>query len=123
MTSALVVPKVTFDTTDTTGTQDAMDAMTPGTVPGLLADILAELRAATLASKPLPILLSATAAAEFVGLSRSGFYREVSAGTIPRPCETESGPRWKRNDLERWAERLKPRHRAKQEAVAAHPTN
>lgn len=79
-------------------------------VPALLADILAELRAR---NAPPPLMLAAKDAAELLGIGQTSFYAAVSGGDLPKPCDTPGGPRWKRSDLERWVERLKPRHRAR----------
>lgn len=62
------------------------------------------------AAAPPPLLLEPRAAWTFLGVSKSAFYRLVAAGDLPAAVNVPgAGPRWRRADLERWAERLKPR--------------
>jgi predicted DNA-binding transcriptional regulator AlpA len=54
-------------------------------------------------------LLSQPEAWAFCGLSRSVWFRLKSAGKLPPPVgSATSNPRWRRADLQRWIERLKP---------------
>src|SRR5262245_46100452 len=60
-------------------------------------------------AKPLPLLLSQPQAIEYLGVSRPTFYRLKSAGKLPKPVQVEgSGLRYRRADLEKYVERLKP---------------
>lgn len=76
-----------------------------------LGAVLSELRAIRTALEAPPsepaLLLGATAAAALCGLSRSSFFRGVSAGELPAPVASPSGPRWRRADIIKWCERLK----------------
>lgn len=61
---------------------------------------------------PVPLLLDQPAAIAYTGLSRSGWFRLKSADLLPRPVHVEgSGDRWRRKDLDAWAERQKPRRK------------
>jgi predicted DNA-binding transcriptional regulator AlpA len=62
------------------------------------------------APKPVPLLLDQPAAIEFLGLSRSGWFRLKAAGRLPRPVSVPGagvGQHWRRRDLERFVEGLK----------------
>ncbi len=66
------------------------------------------------------LLLDLNETVQLTGVSRSGVYRGVEAGTFPAPVRQpgNSRPFWRRKDLERWAERLRPgRPRARREPV------
>jgi predicted DNA-binding transcriptional regulator AlpA len=52
----------------------------------------------------LPLLLDATEAAEFVGVSRSSFYRLDLSGVVPSPIRLSKFRRWSRPELRRWVE-------------------
>jgi predicted DNA-binding transcriptional regulator AlpA len=67
-----------------------------------------------------PLLISEPWA--YVGLSRSAFYRLMSAGEAPRPVPL-SGTRlrWRRADLDAWVSRLKPGARRRRACRAAEP--
>ena len=52
-----------------------------------------------------PRLLRAEAAAYYVGLGRTKFLELVDAGTIAQPSD-EDPPRWKREDLDDYADSL-----------------
>lgn len=56
-----------------------------------------------------PLTFTQAEAARYAGLSRSGWFRLKSAGLLPKPVHVPGvGVRYRRSDLERWAERLKP---------------
>jgi predicted DNA-binding transcriptional regulator AlpA len=79
-----------------------------------LDKLLAALRQAIEAEggRPIPLLLDNRGAWEFLGLSRSSWFRLKSSKGFPRPVEVEGvGPRYRRQDLEHWAGRLKASHR------------
>lgn len=78
---------------------------------GIDLDALADAIAERLAARTrLPALLDQQAAMAFVGLSRSGWFRARSAGSLPKPVFIEgNGDRWRRKDLEEWVDRQKPR--------------
>jgi predicted DNA-binding transcriptional regulator AlpA len=66
------------------------------------------------APAPVPLLLSQLAAIKYVGLSRSAWYRLRSVGKLPRPVSVPGcGPHWRRADLDRWAENVRPAGRQK----------
>jgi excisionase family DNA binding protein len=80
--------------------------------PATLDRVVELLRQLRDVAGPPPLLLSAEQSWTYLGLSRSTFYRSVSAGTLPQPVGVEgSGPRWRRQDLDRFVERLKPSRR------------
>ncbi len=61
----------------------------------------------------------------FVGLSRSAWYRLVSAGQAPAPVSLPgTRPRWRTADLSRWVQTLRPlRRRARHEDSEAEPAD
>ncbi len=62
--------------------------------------------------KPMPQTFDQTEAREYVGLSRSGWFRAKSAGLVPKPIFIEgNGERWRRRDLDAWIQRMKPRRK------------
>lgn len=79
------------------------------------AELLAAVRAAIaeeLAAASVPQLLDGVQARKYVGLSRSGWFRALSAGRLPKPVFVEgSGERFRRVDLDKFVERLKPRRK------------
>ncbi|MCE9635768.1 MAG: helix-turn-helix domain-containing protein [Planctomycetes bacterium] len=52
----------------------------------------------------LPLLLDATEAADFLGVSRSSFYRLDLSGVVPSPIRLSKFRRWSRPELRRWVE-------------------
>lgn len=85
--------------------------MPPPSEPIALVEQLADRIVAALreAASPVPMLLDAEQAAAYAGVSRSGWYRLVAAGVIPQAIRIEGvGPRWRRSDIDRWVERLRP---------------
>ncbi len=55
------------------------------------------------------LLLSQSEAWNYLGLSRSAWYRLRSAGKVPLPVSVfGAGPHWRRADLDNWVSRLKP---------------
>ena len=59
-----------------------------------------------------PLLLTTRQAWQHLGVSRAAFFRLRSADLIPAPVHVPgSGLRYRRADLERWAEKLKPARR------------
>ena len=54
-------------------------------------------------TKDPPLLLRASEAAAFVGVSRSEFYRLDITGQVPRPVRFGKVKRWGREILRRWA--------------------
>ena len=84
-----------------------MPADTTPDVKALVAELAEALR-----DRPMPLLLTAEQAWSFLGVSRSTFWRLLSAGDLPEAVSVPgSGPRWKRADLERWTDKLKARRR------------
>ena len=62
--------------------------------------------------EPVPLLLTQEQAWRYVGLRRSAWYELRSAGELPDGIEIPgAGLRWRRSDLERWVEKLKPGRR------------
>jgi hypothetical protein len=62
------------------------------------------------ALETIPALLDGAQARRYVGLSKSGWHRARSAGLLPKPVLVEgSGDRYRRADLDKFVERLKPR--------------
>lgn len=63
-------------------------------------------------AKPAPVfglLLDIKALVAFTGLSRSALYRLIGADLFPKATLIDgAGKRWKRKEVERWAEKLKP---------------
>ena len=63
--------------------------------------------------KPVPVpvfglFLDVKALAAFTGLSRSALYRLIGAEQFPKPVMIQgAGKRWRRRDVERWAENLR----------------
>jgi predicted DNA-binding transcriptional regulator AlpA len=57
----------------------------------------------------------------YCGVSRSAFYRLLSADKAPSPVSLPgSRPRWRRSDLDRWIASLKPaRHKTKPLGMSA----
>jgi predicted DNA-binding transcriptional regulator AlpA len=56
-----------------------------------------------------PALLSAKQAADLLGVSRTAFWCLRQTGKIPSPVALLTGhPRWRRSDLLRFVERLRP---------------
>lgn len=47
----------------------------------------------------LPILLSDSATAELLGISRATVWRRVADGTLPRPLKLGGATRWRRDEL------------------------
>ena len=79
----------------------------PADPKALLTELLAAVREA--ATMPPPQLLDADQTAAYCGLSRSGMYRLLAADDFPIPVRPEGSlPRWKRSDLDKWIDRLKP---------------
>jgi predicted DNA-binding transcriptional regulator AlpA len=61
------------------------------------------------AAMPVPALLDGVRAMNYLGLSRSGWFRAKSAVGFPRPVRVEgSGLRWRRSDLDEWVSRMRP---------------
>jgi predicted DNA-binding transcriptional regulator AlpA len=60
------------------------------------------------ADRPLPLLLTQQQAWMFLGVSRSAWFRLRGAGRLPRPVAPDGALLWRRADLDRWAERLRP---------------
>jgi predicted DNA-binding transcriptional regulator AlpA len=80
--------------------------MTATTIPGIDA-ITQAIRDAAAPTDP-PLTMPADDAARLIGISRASLYRGVSSGAIPGPVQTAGGPRWRRADLVRYVERLRP---------------
>jgi predicted DNA-binding transcriptional regulator AlpA len=60
------------------------------------------------APAPVPLLLNQLAAIQYLGLSRSAWYRLRSAEKLPKPVSVPScGPHWRRADLDKWVKRLR----------------
>lgn len=74
------------------------------------AELVAPKSAADLiAAKMAALLLDQRGAWQLLGVSRSAFFRLKSAGLLPKPVRVEGvGVRYRRADLERWTEKLKP---------------
>jgi hypothetical protein len=84
-----------------------------------LAAAVAERLADRLApTATLPLLLAQRQAREFCGLGRTSWFEARSAGLIPEPVTVNGQQLWRRGDLERWAERLRP-GRTRRRAAAA----
>lgn len=76
------------------------------------AELLDAVRAAVVEAAAMPRLLDGKAAMRYVGLSKSAWFRAKSAGLIPAPVYVEgSGDRYRRSDLDKFVERLKPRRK------------
>lgn len=74
-----------------------------------LVDAVAQAVADRLAA-PAAQTFDQPGAIAYSGLPRSTWFRLRSAGKLPAPVEVEgTGPRWRRSDLDKWLERLKPR--------------
>src|SRR5689334_16687581 len=89
--------------------QHAAPASAPG-VAEIAREMLAQLRAE---AKPAPLLLdgkSTPTAWEFIGISRSEFFRLKAAGKVPDAVALpgRSTGAWRREDLEAFVKRLKP---------------
>lgn len=93
-----------------------------------LAEVLAQVQALAaelqalkgLVGRPLPLLLRADEAAALLGMSRNSFDRKWKAGDLPQPVLTGDGEkwqRWKRKQLEQYAEKLGPGRRVRRRAV------
>ncbi len=52
----------------------------------------------------VPLTLSATDAASFIGVSRSQWYKMDSAGETPMPIKVGGRMRWRRRELGAWVE-------------------
>lgn len=59
-------------------------------------------------SEPQPYAMPVDAAAQFCGVSRNTLLREVNAGNAPAPVRIRGKKVWRRPDLERWLDSLKP---------------
>ncbi len=80
----------------------------------LVAAVVADALAAGVQGRPAPLLLTTAEAIQFTGVSRAGFFRLRSADKLPKPVAVEGiGVRYRRADLEKWAERLKAERRTK----------
>jgi predicted DNA-binding transcriptional regulator AlpA len=89
----------------------------PPTLDPILA-ALGEIRDALRAPSEPSLSLGLAEVIRFTGQSRSSIYRGISDQSFPAPVATPGGPKWRRSDLVRWSERLKPvKRRAKGEAV------
>ena len=67
---------------------------------------------ATVTVAPVPLLLGPREAHQYLGISRSAYYRLISAGELPAPVEVPgAGPHWRRADLDKWVARLGRRRR------------
>ena len=92
--------------------QQAATDLAPDQLDDLAGRIADRLRAVaeTLPYRPasLPLLLGQRAAWEFVGVSRSEWFRLKAADKLPAPVSLDgSRPMWRRADLERYVERLR----------------
>ena len=66
---------------------------------------------ATKVPRPDVVLLRASEVMELAGISRSGLYRAIAAGTFPRPVKL--GVRrvvWRLSDVQRWLDKQPPRN-------------
>ncbi|MCE9560428.1 MAG: hypothetical protein K8U57_00075 [Planctomycetes bacterium] len=62
--------------------------------------------------RPQPQTFAQPDAWQYLGLSRSAWFRAKSADLLPRPIHIEgTGDRWRRKDLDQWLERQKPRRK------------
>jgi predicted DNA-binding transcriptional regulator AlpA len=60
-------------------------------------------------AEPVPLLLDQERAWQFLGVSRSRWYRLRSMGELPRPVRVPGGGVfWRRADLERYVARMRP---------------
>lgn len=56
-----------------------------------------------------PALLTCSQAAKLLGVSRTAYYHLRAEGKIPKPVALLAGhPRWRRTDLLRFVEKLRP---------------
>jgi predicted DNA-binding transcriptional regulator AlpA len=90
------------------------NAPTPATPPADILtevrDLLRDLRAQ--ANRPAPQTFGQNDAIAYVGLPESTWFRLRSAGEIPEPVEVPgSGPRWRKRDLDKYLDSLKPRRK------------
>lgn len=84
-------------------------ATTP-TQPGI-DSILSQVRDALTAAADPPQLLDADAAARLLGISRASFFRGVAASELPAAVASPGGPRYRRAELLRAIERMRPARR------------
>jgi predicted DNA-binding transcriptional regulator AlpA len=81
----------------------------PAEATATLDDVIRELQALRDAVGREPsLLLDMAGVVALSGLSKSSVYRSLAGGGFPKPCDTPSGPRWRRSDVLKWIERLKP---------------
>lgn len=74
--------------------------------------ILAAVKEAVASVSAVPQLLDGVQARRYVGLSKSAWFRAKSAGLLPRAVFVEgAGDRYRRADLDKFVERLKPRRK------------
>ncbi len=75
----------------------------PALTPELLAAIAGQIAAAFAARPPEAEGLDATAAARFLGISRSKIHDMNTHGLLPAPAEFgDRCPRWSRSELRAW---------------------
>jgi predicted DNA-binding transcriptional regulator AlpA len=68
------------------------------------------------AAKPAGELLTQPESWRYCGLSRSVWFRLKAAGKLPSAVGSATrNPRWRRSDLQRWVEHLKPIGRRSQQ--------
>jgi len=97
-------------------TTPATPAETPtADTPPWAAEILDQLAALRKqAAKPAPQMFAQDDAISYVGVSRTTWFRLRSTGDIPDPVNIEgSGQRWRKIDLDRYLDGLKPRRTRK----------
>jgi predicted DNA-binding transcriptional regulator AlpA len=68
---------------------------------------------------PGPLLLTQRQAAALLGVSRSAWFRLRAAGALPLPVRPTGGDlMWRRRDLEKYVDNLRPVKRARRIGVA-----
>ena len=87
---------------------EAGDATAPERRAPMLEDVMRELRLirSALAANAVPELLTAKAAAQYLGIGKTKFFVLVSLGLKPVRLPG-AGKRWRRRDLQRFVDRLK----------------
>lgn len=59
--------------------------------------------------QPEPAAYKALQACRYLCMSKAAFYRGIASGVIPASVRTPGGPRWRKRDLDRYLDGLKPR--------------
>jgi hypothetical protein len=76
------------------------------------AALVDAIRAAIAEATAVPQLLDGVQARQYLGLSKSAWFRAKSAGLLPQAVFVEgAGDKYRRSDLDKFIERLKPRRK------------